>query len=51
MKKEKHPIRKIRRKMPPPTKKMPNPKKEESKKACRNKLEDDVDLNSLDKGS
>jgi len=35
--KEKHPIRKIRRKMPPPTKKMPNPKKEESKKACRNK--------------
>lgn len=51
MKKEKHPIQKVRRKMAPPTKKILNSKKEESKKACRNKSEDEVDLNSLDKGS
>ena len=50
MKKEKHPIQKIRRKMAPPTKKMPNPKKEESRKACRNKNEDNTNSNSLDKG-
>lgn len=51
MKKEKHPIQKVRRKMAPPTKKMPNSKKEESKKAWRKNVEENVDLKTLDKGS
>lgn len=37
MKREKHPITKIRREMPSPTKVQDNPKKKASRNACRKK--------------
>jgi RNA polymerase sigma-70 factor (ECF subfamily) len=36
--KDKHPVEKIRKPMPPPTRVKPNPKAEEEKKACRKKV-------------
>lgn len=40
-KKEKHPVQKIRKVMPPPTKVESNPKKQASKEACRKSLKED----------
>lgn len=42
-KNDKHPIDKIRKIMPPPTKVESNPKKEASKKACRKPIQGDND--------
>jgi len=40
-KKEKHPVRKIRHTMPPPTKVKPNKKAKEERKRARKRIEDE----------